>query len=74
MEYIVLSGSKEGIKELEEKVTSHLKKGWKPVGGIAFNIGYPYQAMAIAKKPKEEKQEKRTEAAKPKNISSDEYY
>ncbi len=69
MEYIVLSGAKEGLKELEEKVTEHLRKGWKPVGGIAFNVGYPYQAMAIAKRPKE-----KIESPKPKNISSDDYY
>lgn len=76
MEYKVLAGTEEGIKELEIKVTDHLNKGWKPIGGIAFNLGYPYQAMAIAKKPKKQEIPTRKENAdkKPSNISSDDYY
>lgn len=38
--------SKNGFQELEDKVSRHLNQGWKPIGGIAFNAGYPYQAMA----------------------------
>lgn len=38
--------SKNGFQELEETVSRHLNQGWKPIGGIAFNNGFPYQAMA----------------------------
>ncbi len=44
-EYKVISGTN-GFPELEEKVSVLLSRGWKPVGGIGFNAGYPYQAMA----------------------------
>ncbi|GAA6169268.1 DUF1737 domain-containing protein [Sessilibacter corallicola] len=44
-EYKVVSGTN-GFPELEEKVSKLLNQGWKPVGGIGFNAGYPYQAMA----------------------------
>lgn len=39
-------GSTTGFKGLEEEVSAMLNDGWKPIGGIAFNAGYPYQAMA----------------------------
>ncbi len=38
--------STNGFVELEETVSKMLNEGWKPVGGINFNAGYPYQAMA----------------------------
>lgn len=38
--------STNGFLELEETVSKMLNEGWKPVGGINFNSGYPYQAMA----------------------------
>ncbi|WHI48198.1 hypothetical protein ACJJI3_22610 [Microbulbifer sp. ZKSA004] len=44
-EYKVAVG-KTGFSSLEEEVTRMLNEGWKPVGGLAFNSGYPYQAMA----------------------------
>jgi hypothetical protein len=44
-EYKVASGAT-GFKELEETVSKMLNEGWKPVGGIGFNAGFPYQAMA----------------------------
>ncbi len=44
-EYKVVSGTN-GFPELEEKVSEMLNQGWKPVGGIGFNSGFPYQAMA----------------------------
>jgi hypothetical protein len=44
-EYKVVSGSN-GFSGLEEKVSEMLNLGWKPVGGIGFNAGFPYQAMA----------------------------
>ncbi len=44
-EYKVVSGP-EGIAQLEEKVGELLGKGWKPVGGVAFNADCPYQALA----------------------------
>jgi hypothetical protein len=44
-EYKVASGAA-GFKELEETVSKMLNEGWKPVGGIGFNAGFPYQAMA----------------------------
>lgn len=39
-------GSSNGFPELEQKISSMLNDGWKPIGGIAFNQGHPYQAMA----------------------------
>ena len=42
--YKVIS-SNTGFKELEQKVTKLLNRGWKPVGSISFNQGYCYQAM-----------------------------
>jgi hypothetical protein len=44
-EYKVVSGTN-GFPELEKKVSEMLNQGWKPVGGIGFNSGFPYQAMA----------------------------
>jgi hypothetical protein len=44
IEYKILSGPS-GKKELEGKITALLQMGWKPVGGVAFNMGYAYQAM-----------------------------
>ncbi|EAT13092.1 DUF1737 domain-containing protein [Bermanella marisrubri] len=44
-EYKVVSGP-EGLPQLEKRVTEYLNKGWKPVGGVGFNAGFPYQAMA----------------------------
>ena len=37
--------SENGIKELESKISVLLNQGWKLVGGISFNHGYPYQAI-----------------------------
>lgn len=34
-----------GIPELERKISEMMNQGWKPLGGVAFNQGYPYQAM-----------------------------
>lgn len=39
-------GSLNGFPELEQKISTMLNQGWKPIGGIAFNQGHPYQAMA----------------------------
>ncbi len=39
-------GSPNGFPELEQKISAMLNQGWKPIGGIAFNQGHPYQAMA----------------------------
>lgn len=44
-EYKVVVG-KNGFKSLEEEVMILLNKGWKPLGGIAFNSNFPHQAMA----------------------------
>lgn len=52
IKYKVVAGTN-GLQELEEKVEKMIKEGWKPIGGIAFNQGYCYQAMAG--KIKEEK-------------------
>lgn len=30
---------KEGIAELEEQVRAHMKDGWRPLGGAAFEDG-----------------------------------
>lgn len=39
-------GSSRGFPEIEKKIGIMMDSGWKPVGGIAFNMGVPYQAMA----------------------------
>lgn len=44
-EYKVVT-STTGFPDLEAEITRLLNKGWKPLGGIAFNQGYPYQALA----------------------------
>ena len=44
-EYKIAVG-KSGFSSLEGEVTQLLNEGWKPIGGLAFNAGYPYQAMA----------------------------
>ena len=44
-EYKVVSGP-EGLPQLEKRVNDLLNKGWKPIGGVSFNSGYPYQAVA----------------------------
>ena len=38
--------SEDGFKGLEKQVNKLMNQGWKPLGGIAFNAGYPHQAMA----------------------------
>lgn len=45
IEYKVCGGTN-GIIELEREVSSLLNKRWKPVGGITFYAGFPYQALA----------------------------
>lgn len=52
IKYKVVAGIN-GLQELEKKVEQMIKEGWKPLGGIAFNQGFCYQAMAG--KIKEEK-------------------
>lgn len=47
-----------GIAELEKTVTELLNQGWKPLGGISFNHGYPYQALArVATVPHAQKEQ-----------------
>ena len=66
-----------GLKDLEKTVQKHLSNGWKPLGGIAFNQGYPYQAIAKVVKgkppeaPKKEAPKLRERAT---NLAADEYY
>lgn len=38
--------SNNGFEDFEAKVSEKLNQGWKPIGGIAFNYNFPYQAMA----------------------------
>jgi len=45
LEYKVVTSTK-GFPDLEAEITRMLNAGWKPLGGLAFNQGYPYQAMA----------------------------
>lgn len=56
-EYKIVNG-KSGFPELEENVSKMLNQGWKPVGGIAFNAGFPYQAMAKVITAKHESENK----------------
>lgn len=52
-EYRVIEGPN-GIAELELRVNDKLKQGWKLIGGICFDRGCPYQAMArITSEPME---------------------
>lgn len=44
-EYKVVVG-KDGFKGLEQEVSMLMNKGWKPLGGVAFNSNFPHQAMA----------------------------
>jgi len=44
-EYKVVIG-KGGFKDLEKQVSDLMNKGWKPLGGIAFNATFPHQSMA----------------------------
>lgn len=37
--------SEKGIKDLEEKVSNLINKGWKLAGSMSFNHGYPYQPL-----------------------------
>ena len=39
-EYRIVA-STNGFPELEKKVSAMLNHGWKPVGGLSFNAGYP---------------------------------
>lgn len=61
-EYKIVSGAK-GFEEMEKRVSEMLNQGWKPIGGIGFNAGYAYQAMArVTTQPEPQK----TEEEKPK--------
>jgi len=44
-QYKIISSSN-GFPELEKKVSKMMDDGWKPVGGLTFNMNAPYQAMA----------------------------
>lgn len=72
-EYRVVAGER-GFKDLESKVSEMLTAGWKTIGGVAFNAGYPYQAMARLVDSKEaitpEKQE--SEQQKPRALGASE--
>jgi hypothetical protein len=60
-EYKIVIG-KGGFKDLESQVNSMMNKGWKPVGGVAFNSNFPHQAMArIVEIEQTQKQAKETE-------------
>ena len=52
-EYRIIEGPN-GIAELEMKVNDMLDQGWKLMGGVSFDRGCAYQAMArITKDPME---------------------
>ena len=36
MKYKILRGAKDEISDLEQQVNEHIKKGWKPQGGVAI--------------------------------------
>ncbi|WP_096085890.1 DUF1737 domain-containing protein [Agaribacterium haliotis] len=63
-------GGKPSLPEFEEEVAKHLNDGWKPVGGVAFNASFAYQALAkvtnespIGSAYKEEKSEAKSTTA-----------
>ena len=43
--YKVIVGEK-GLEDFEAQVTKKLNEGWKPLGGIQFNHGFPHQSLA----------------------------
>ena len=55
LKYKVVTSSN-GFRDLEKAVSLLLNKGWKPVGGVAFNNGFAYQAMVGKVEEKIEKQ------------------
>ena len=59
--------SENGIKELESKISVLLNQGWKLVGGISFNHGYPYQALIGQMLKSEEDRELKTESTNTKD-------
>ena len=70
-------GSATGLKGLEEAVMEKMAEGWQPIGGLAFNQGYPYQAMgkvidANAKYKRPPKTDISQEEQEPKSLSANE--
>jgi len=69
-------GSSTGLKGLEEAVTEKMAEGWQPIGGLAFNQGYPYQAMGkvidTEAKYKPTPADKKEHKIKPKTLSANE--
>lgn len=60
-EYTIIVSGKEGFEDFTSKVSEKLNEGWKPVGGVAFNRGYPHQAMARVIETKEKELGDKTE-------------
>ena len=74
IEYKVLHGSY-GFPAFEKEVSKHLNSGWKTIGGMVFNQGYPYQAVAkMIKAPQKSVPSESTPKPKYKNIAANEYY
>ncbi|WP_299776380.1 hypothetical protein [uncultured Pseudoteredinibacter sp.] len=69
-------GSATGLKGLEEAVMEKMAEGWQPIGGLAFNQGYPYQAMGKVVDPearyKPAPSDKKEQEIKPKSLSANE--
>lgn len=61
-------GSSNGFPELEKKIGIMMDNGWKPVGGIAFNMNAPYQAMARQVEVTTVREPERVQAQQPKQI------
>lgn len=55
-EYKIITSEK-GFEDFESKVAEKINNGWKPVGGVSFNMGFPHQAVArvYEEKTKEKK-------------------
>lgn len=45
IEYKIVIGDK-GFKNLEDEISNLMTEGWKTIGGLAFNAGFAYQAIA----------------------------
>ena len=68
MEYKI-TFSESGFKGLEEQVNKLMNQGQKPLGGIAFKAGYPYQAIARVVEIKEKTTESKPKTQEEKHLS-----
>lgn len=74
IEYKIIVSDK-GFDDFAGKVSEKLNDGWKPIGGIAFNHGFPHQAVAKMIETSEQKgieQNDLKTSSKPKALTANE--